>query len=195
MRYNVFVVGSAVITLLVAAGAWASPQSDAAAAGVPSAAIIPATWTPKELQFIYKRGFTTHYSCDGLRDKMKDILTRLGAGDVQIRSTGCISLAGPDVAPGVFVRMNVLQPAHEWVISHTVAAHWKKVDLLAGRDPVDAAGDCELIGQIRQDVLPLFVTRNVDYSATCEKGALLPGATHLTADVLVPAKNFSAAAR
>jgi len=166
-------------------------------AGVPPSAphavpLMPAEWTPKKLKFVYKHGVTTHYSCDGLRDKMKDMLTRLGAGDIEIRSTGCINLSGPDVFPGMDVRMKVLQPAHEWAMGHTVPAHWKKVDLLAGRDPVDAAGDCELIAQIKQDVLPLFVTRNVDYSATCQKGSVLPGATRLTAEVLLPEKSLAA---
>jgi hypothetical protein len=184
----------ATITALLACGSVAAnPPPDAPATAPHAVALTPAEWTPKVLTFVYKRGFTTHYSCDGLRDKMKDILIRLGAGDIDIRSTGCINLAGPDVAPGVYVRMNVLQPAHEWRIGHTVPAHWKKVDLLAGRDAVDAAADCELIGQIKQDVVPLFVTRNVVYSATCEKQTVLPGGTRLTADVLVPEKNLATA--
>jgi hypothetical protein len=66
-----------------------------------------------------------------------------------------------------------------------VPAHWKIIDLLANRDPVDTAGDCELIEQIRQKVLPLFATRNVDYSSTCEPHQLLIGATRLKAEVLV----------
>ena len=184
MRYNVFVVGSAVVTLLVAAGAWASPQSDAAAAAVPGAAIIPATWTPKELQFTYQTRFTTKYSCDGLRDRMRKVLIDLGArDDLQVQILGCVQ--GPDLLPGVRVKMNVLEPAREWAIGRTVPAHWKHVDLLADRDAVSAAADCELIQQIKQQVLPLFATRNLDYSARCEKNHLVTGGTRLTADVLV----------
>jgi hypothetical protein len=193
MRWmNLATVAALAAPLACASGAATSQ------AGVPPSAphavpLMPAEWTPKVLNFVYKHGFTTHYSCEGLRDKMTDILTRLGAGDIRIRSTGCINLTGPDVFPGVHVRMNVLQPAHEWAIGHTVPAQWKKVDLLARRDPVDAAGDCELIAQIKQDVLPLFVTRNVDYSATCQKRTVLPGATRLTADILLPEKDLTTA--
>jgi hypothetical protein len=190
-------VNLATVAALAAALACASGAATSQAGVQPSAPhavpLMPAEWTRKELNFVYKHGFTTHYSCEGLRDKMQDILTRLGAADIRIRSTGCISLTGPDVFPGMQVRMNVLQPAHEWAIGHTVPAQWKKVDVLAGRDPVDAAGDCDLIAQIKQDVLPLFVTRNVHYSATCQKGAVLPGATRLTADILLPEKDLTTA--
>jgi hypothetical protein len=193
MRFVNLVTVAALAAPLACASAAPTPQGGVAPPAPHAVPLMPAEWTPKVLNFVYKHGFTTHYSCEGLRDKMKDILTRLGAGDIQIRSTGCINLAGPDVFPGVYVRMNVLQPAHEWAIGRTVPAHWKKVDLLTGRDPVDAAGDCELVAQIKQDVLPLFVTRNVDYSATCQQGSVLPGATRLTADILLPEKNVAAA--
>jgi hypothetical protein len=59
------------------------------------------------------------------------------------------------------------------------------VDLLEGRELLEAAADCELIEEIAQKVLPLFTVRNVDYSATCQARNLLPGATRLKADVLV----------
>ena len=37
-----------------------------------------AVWTQKEFQFVYQ-GFTTKYSCDGLRDKMRTVVLELGA--------------------------------------------------------------------------------------------------------------------
>ena len=192
MRFVSLAAVTALTVLLAGSSVAATPQPGVPTSELRVAALMPAEWTPKRLKFVYKHGVTTHYSCDGLRDKIKDILTRLGAGDIEIRSTGCINPSGPDVFPGMDVRMNVLQLAHEWTIGHTVPARWKKVDLLAGRDPVDAAGDCELIAQIKQDVLPLFVTSNVDYNATCEPRSVLPGATRLTADVLVAEKNLAA---
>jgi hypothetical protein len=91
---------------------------------------------------------------------------------------------GLDLLPGVRVKMSVLEPAREWAVG-TVPAHWKHVDLLADRDAVSASADCELIQQIKQQVLPLFATRNLDYSARCEKNHLVVGGTRLTADVLV----------
>jgi len=166
--------------LFISASAWAASPAETSS-GVKSA------WVPKEFNFTYV-GFTTKYSCDALQDKMKSILLELGARpDLQVRKWGC----GSDL-PGVSVRMNVLQPAGN-ADAQQVGAHWKRVDLLARRDPMDAAGDCELISQLKLQVLPLFAARNVDYSATCAKGLPLPGATRLAADLLV-ADSISATA-
>jgi hypothetical protein len=67
-----------------------------------------------------------------------------------------------------------------------VPTRWETVDLLARRDPLDAALDCELIAQFDQQVLVLFATRSVDYSAQCAAHMPLVGGTRLKADVLVP---------
>jgi hypothetical protein len=39
---------------------------------------------------------------------------------------------------------------------------------------------------VKQQVLPLFTTRNVDLKSTCIPHQLTPGGTQLTADVLAP---------
>jgi hypothetical protein len=178
------VAGLAAVGVLTCASAWANPQSEASAGtGRESAA----AWVPKELNFVY-RGFTTTYSCDGLQERMRDVLLKLGARpDLRVRGYGCTRLVGPDPFAGVSIKMNVLQPAGKQG-GPAVPVHWQRVDLLTGlyeHDPVDAAADCELIGEIKQKILPLFATRNVDYSATCEWGHLLVGATRLKAEVLV----------
>jgi len=52
-----------------------------------------ASWAAKDLDFAY-RGFTTKYSCDGLQQKMRRVLTRLGArADMQLRAYGCTDVA------------------------------------------------------------------------------------------------------
>jgi hypothetical protein len=185
------VAGLAAVAVLTCASAWANPQSeDSAGSGRESAA----AWVPKELIFVY-RGFTTTYSCDGLQEKMRRVLLKLGARhDLQVRGFGCTRLQGPDPSTGVSIRMNVLQPGGQRG-GPAVPAHWKRVDLLTdydNRDPVDAAADCELIAEIKQKILPLFATRNVDYSATCEWGHLLVGATRLKAEVLVADESAAA---
>ena len=168
------------VAVLSCAAAWANPQPEATAgSGGETAA-----WAQKELTFTYQ-GHTTKYTCDGLRDKMRYILLELGARqDIQVRNFGCLRMAQPELTPGVSIRMNVLQPAGEHG-GAAVPAHWKMIDVLARRDPIDAAADCELLGQIKQEVLPLFATRNVDYRSTCQYKQLLVGATRLKAQVLV----------
>ena len=173
----------AAVAMLTCAPAWANPQSEPSAASGRESAV----WAPKELNFAYQ-GFTTKYSCDGLQDRMRRVLIKLGARpDLRVRGYGCTRLVGPDPFAGVSIKMYVLQPAASQG-GQAVPAHWKRVDLLADpddRDPVGAAGDCELIGQIKQKLLPLFATRNVDYRSTCETHHLVPGGTRLKAEVLV----------
>ena len=177
----------AAVAMLTCALAWANPQSEPSAGSGRESAV----WAPKELNFAYQ-GFTTKYSCDGLQAKMRSVLLQLGSRpDVQVRGYGCTRLTGPDPFAGVKIRMNVLQRADQ-PAGQAVPAHWKRVDLLANRDPLDAAADCELIDQIREKVLPLFATRNVDYSAACAAHKPLVGGTWLKAEVLVPAESAAA---
>jgi hypothetical protein len=187
------VAGLAAVAALTCASAWANPQSEPSA----GSGGVSAVWAPKQLNFVYE-SFTTHYSCDGLEEKMRRVLLKLGARhDLQVRGFGCTGLRGPDPFTGVSISVNVLQPAGQQG-GPAVPAHWTMVDLLTdydNRDPVDAAADCELIGQIKQRVLPLFATRNVDYSATCERRHLLLGGTRLKAEVLVADPSAAAAAR
>jgi hypothetical protein len=157
-----------------------------AAAGAPALAAAdspqqPAAWVQKELNFRYV-GFTTKYSCDGLQDRMRRLLLKLGArDDLKVTEYGCLA---PETTPGVRIVMHVLQAASA-PGGQTVAAHWQTVDLLADRDLFDAARDCELIAQLDRDVLPLFSPRHVDYSAACHVNDPLTGGTRLKADVLV----------
>ena len=148
-----------------------------------------AVWTPKTLRFTYM-GFTARYSCDGLRDKIRSTLVKFGARpDLDVRSTGCAGGFGrPSPFPGVTVTLNVLIPADAksaQAKTPTVPAHWQLVDLAASRDPLDVAGDCELIEQIKQRILPLFSTRNIDYHSTCIPNQLQLGGTQLKAEFLV----------
>jgi len=146
---------------------------------------VAAAWVPKEVNFVYV-GFTTKYTCDGLQAKMRRILLQLGArDDLKVERYGCMRVNAPETTPGVRIVMHVLQPASA-AAGETVAAHWKSVDVLADRNPVDAALDCELIAQLNRDVLPLLRPGTSTYSAACAANKPLVGGTRLKADVLVP---------
>jgi hypothetical protein len=180
------------IPLRVAAAAmlslWLAAEAPAAA---PAEGTPPtwAVWTPKELRFVYL-GFTTHYSCDGLGDKMRAILLQLGARpDLKLRELPCSGQLGrPTEFPGVTVNLNVLTPWDAGSANAAVTpvpAHWKLVELSTDRDPLKEAGDCELIEQVKARVLPLFTTRNIDYHSTCIPNQLTVGGTQLKAVVLI----------
>ena len=178
---------------------WVSRLVSAAAAttflaAVPTLAVaqeeVSAVWIPKQVQFFYQ-GFTTHYSCDGLRDKVRDMLEKLGAQDLKVREIGCVRLTGPTVFPGVKVDMRVLVPASSAEASKAksksapVQARWKNVVLMPSNADFQEQGNCELIEQFKETFLPLFSARNVKYRSTCVPHQLTLG-THLSAEVLMP---------
>jgi hypothetical protein len=180
---SVFAAGT--VAALLTVTAWAAPVES----GAPAVRAESAVWTPRELSFVYQ-GFTTTYSCDGLRDRVRSVLLKLGAReDLQVSESPCVSLGRPDPFPGVRIKMNVLQPGADRTAptgNQSVPAHWKTIDLTPEHDAVSAAGDCELVEQVKQSILPLFATRNVEYSSNCVPHQLQMGATRLRAEVLVP---------
>jgi hypothetical protein len=182
-------IAAAVVALVCMPARAAGDEKEAAGTGGQSA-----VWTARELSFVYL-GFTAQYSCEGLRDRVTDLLLQLGARrDLDVRELPCESLGRPDAFPGVRIRMSVLQP----VAGHAAAggpgapstpaavpAHWKRIDLTSPRNGITAA-ECELLEQVKTDILPLFATRNVQYGSHCEPHQVQPGAAWLRAEVLVP---------
>ena len=118
---------------------------------------VTAGWVPREFRYTFQ-GFTAKYSCDGLRDRIKVVLLQLGARkqDLTVSPTGCSAGFGrPTIFPGVSVKMSVLEPLSEKSAPdiQPVAALWRNVDV-SRREPLRAAGDCELTEQIKQSILP-----------------------------------------
>ena len=145
-----------------------------------------AVWVPRHVSFVYQ-GFTTHYSCGGLRDTIRAMLSKLGARDLEAREFGCVS-RGVETFPGVRVAMRVLVPAssaHDHGASPPVPAHWQNVVLMAPNAGPQEQGKCELIEQFKETFLPLFTTRNIDYQSNCVPHQLTLG-TRLSAEVLMP---------
>lgn len=146
---------------------------------------VAAVWAPRHVKFVYQ-GFTTLYSCDGLREKIEEMLSKLGARDLKVRAYGCIRLTGVEPFPGVRVSMRVLVPASSESGKKTasvVPAHWRNVVLLGSTASVEEQGNCELIEQFKETFLPLFTTRHISYQSNCIPHQLTLG-THLSAEVL-----------
>jgi hypothetical protein len=59
------------------------------------------------------------------------------------------------------------------------------VDSALARDPLWRAGQCELLEQIKQTILPMFSARNVHYQSNCIPNQLNVGATQLKAELLI----------
>ncbi|MGH8132487.1 MAG: hypothetical protein ACRETP_04540 [Steroidobacteraceae bacterium] len=187
-------MAAAALFLSLSAGAAADPPNPAAAGAEDAQSAV---WTPRELRFVFM-GFTSHYSCDGLQAKVRQALLDLGARkDLQVRESGCSASTGrPDPFPGVAIKMNVLAPPKaDDATPTTVPAHWKRVNLRLDPNTVLEAGDCELVEQIKQHILPLFTARNIQYRSNCVPHQLSVGGTSLSAEVLVPDAKDAKAAR
>jgi hypothetical protein len=152
----------------------------------------PAKWVNRDVNFTYQ-GFTTHYSCDGLRDSAKAILRALGANWPKngVRSTPCSGFSVSQIShwPGIEGHVAVLVPATSEEISRRdpglVSAHWKTVNLMQRKDLDTRRGaNCELLEQAKRDLLPLFATRNLEFSAICVAHATAVTSTVFTVDVL-----------
>jgi hypothetical protein len=185
-----FTAAVAVISLgaCLAVPGWAS-AADAGAQAAPPVDTEFAVWTPKEIQFTYM-GFTTHYTCDGLRDTIREMLLQLGArkDDLKVTEQPCSGDPDrPNPFPGVKIKMSVLQPAPAALSSDTpvVQAQWKPVKLPYRENGINAAGQCELLEQFNRTILPLFTTRNVDARTSCVPHQLEPLGTKLQAEVLI----------
>lgn len=183
--------GVLALGLIVSAPAWAGEGAQASAGrGDQPAPTEAAVWTPKETQFTYM-GFTTKYTCDGLRDTIRDMLLRLGArkDDLKVTETPCAGDPDrPNPFPGVRIKMSVLTtpvPPQLPAGTQIVPAQWKTVKLPYRQSGLDAAGQCELLEQFKKSILPLFTTRNVDLQASCVPHQLSPLGTKLQADVLI----------
>jgi hypothetical protein len=170
-------------TLCLAVIAVGGGVAGAASPASPATDVQTARWVAKQLRFTYM-GFTTHYSCDGLSDQVRSVLLQLGARprDLKVHPVGCVrNLGRPEPSPSVEANFSVLEPiAGKGAASAggaSLAAHWRTVDVMLARSALDQAGQCELLEQVRQRIVPLFSTRNVRFRSNCVPHQLtLPGA-------------------
>ncbi len=189
MRIRPFLTLS--VSALAVLGSSLAAKAQAADAG---GSETQAVWTAKTASFTYA-GFTTKYSCEGLESQVKSVLLSLGArrGDLVVTGTGCFEPGRPAPFPGVKVRMSVLQPA-SGAAKDAVAAQWKAVQVRLDTDPLAEAGQCELVEQIKQKLLPLFSARDIQFKPGCVPHQLNPNGTRLQAEVLMPLEPLQAGA-
>ena len=140
------------------------------AAAAESAPPEAGVWQKHEYAFAFL-GFTSTYSCDGLADKVRLLLIAAGArSDAKSRPGACASGFGrPDKFARADLTFYTLVPGSTDAGSSGDRADgtWRSVTFAAHSPRELGTGDCELIEQFRQSVLPLFTTRNVDDHTTC----------------------------
>jgi hypothetical protein len=184
-----------VLCAAMAAGLGLSAAYATDIAAVPALSVAPpaAHWVERKLDYTYM-GFTDHFSCDGLRDTVRDILLALGARrqDLKVQSHGCARLEGPEPFPGVAATFSVLVPVTPDEIGKvgttTVqATRWQTVDLVKRTRSGQNQAPCELLEQLKDKALPLFTNRNLLFSSSCVPHQITVGEIQFSVDVLRPA--------
>ena len=194
----------------VAALALANIISAPAAAGE-----IEAVWKAQQMNFEY-RGDSTSYSCQSLEDKVELILRTVGAReDVQLRSYACndeigiarfqVLLQSPIIASEENIRAITAHDSQAELIARVngarlaapedvqrFAAVWKTVSFSSDRRMRLERGDCELIQQLRQQILPRLSVQVVKDNVRCSSSLGNVGPPRLTVSALVPAEPAAA---
>lgn len=189
----------ALASLSVATGAGAgSPASGAAPAAPAAAAEAPVSgvWVENKVSFTHL-GFTATYSCDGLADKLKRLLILSGArADAKAYGIGC-NAGRPTRLARADLTFYTLQPAESAPPPAAGAAPQAPVPgvykpvRFTGRTRDLGEGDCELVEEFKNVLLPKFSTRAVDARFTCVPHQLSNGGINLSFESLtaVPAPN------
>jgi hypothetical protein len=172
-------------TLALAAPAASAEPAETAGASTP--ALVQ--WQEHEFDFSY-HGFTTHYSCDGLKYKMRIILEALGARpDPKVRMTGCEIDGRPALAPRAHIQAAFPAPLSGGAPeSGAFPASFKTVTL-SPRDPRDLEeGDCELVEQVGDELLPKLGVRVISEKVDCVPHQIPLGRPVLVVEVLTADK-------
>lgn len=203
--------GAALLGLLVAMSP-AGAAEEAAAAAEP----ISAVWQPQEINFyLYTR--TSAYSCQALADKVLRLLRELGADKAStVRISGCygneltrmpylrIKLVSPVKAtPQVLAELEKSRSTRELAArvkgerpsqsTEQFPAQWRKVSLSRGKLDLQE-GDCELIDELKREVLSKLAIRVVKDEMNCIPYNLTLGQPRLEVEALTRMPQPDAAA-
>jgi hypothetical protein len=135
-----------------------------------STAREPGIWQKHTYNFQFM-GFTTTYSCDGLAYKIKVLLLAAGARSDSKSTPGACSrdYGSPDKFAQARLTFYTLSPAagDKNAEGPRVDGAWRSI-VFGTRSPRELAlGDCELVEQFRNNLLPMFTARNVNDQMTC----------------------------
>ncbi|MEX1993739.1 MAG: hypothetical protein WD929_03670 [Steroidobacteraceae bacterium] len=146
-----------------------------------------AAWKKHEVDLLYM-GFTTRYSCGGLKSKVKLLLKHLGArSDVKIVERGC-EFGYQHVADFPRLKLEFYAPelpeAGTRNVGEPVLGVWKPVVIKRNSPRGLEMGDCELVEIFRDRVLPKFLTRNVEGDVNCIPHQLVGNRIDLRFEIL-----------
>jgi hypothetical protein len=140
-------------------------------------------------------GFTATYSCDGLADKLQLLLRLSGARPAAEAIPLCTRGFGvPDKLAQAQLKFATLKPAPSAAGGGdaNVDGVWRHVEFSPHHPFELQSGDCELVEQFRDRLLPLFATRNLQNQITCVPHQDSGSNFSLSFDVFAPAPPQSA---
>jgi hypothetical protein len=149
--------------LLIASGATGSAEE------LSAAPLQPGVWQHHQATLLYD-GITTHYTCDGLEDKVRSLLLYLGArADQKVRAFGCSGgLNHPSRIGTVSTDFYSLAAADAATdAAQTVPGKWFALTIAPNRPNWMGDGECELVEQLKSLLTKNFSIRDVDYRTTC----------------------------
>lgn len=179
-------------------------------ANSPTDQSVTAIWKAQQVNFEY-RGDSTVYSCRSLHDKLVMILRTLGAReDVRLHSFVCdeqlgiarfqVAMRSPVIASEENVREATQYDSKDELIARMSGeqlasasdlerfpAVWKTVSFARDRGMRLERGDCELVQQVRQQILPRLSVRVVKDNVRCSSSLGHIGPPRLTVSALVRA--------
>ena len=148
---------------------------------------VAAAWKKHEVDLLYM-GFTTRYTCGGLKSKVRLLLKHMGARqDIKTLERGC-EYGYQFVAD--FPRLKIEFYAPELPepgardVGEPVLGVWKQVVIKRNSPRGLEMGDCELVEIFRDRVMPKFLTRNVQGDVNCIPHQLVGNRIDLRFEVL-----------
>lgn len=146
-----------------------------------------AMWTRHEVDLQYM-GFTTRYTCSGLKSKVRLLLRHMGVrDDVKILERGCEfgfqKVADFPRLKITFYAPTVPQPGDK-DLGEPVLGVWKPVTIKRNSPRGLEMGDCELVEIFRDRVIPKFVTRSEEGGVNCIPHQLVGNRIDLRFEVL-----------
>jgi hypothetical protein len=148
---------------------------------------VPAAWTRFEVDFQYM-GFTTRYTCSGLRSKVRLLLKHMGVrDDVKIVERNCEvgyeRVAEMPRLKVVFWAPTTLRQGDK-NIGDPVLGVWKPVVIKRNEPRGLEMGDCELVEIFRDRIISRLATREMQDDVNCIPRQLVGNRINLSFEVL-----------
>lgn len=157
----------------------------------------PAVWTRHEVDLQYM-GFTTRYTCSGLKSKVKLLLKHMGVReDVKLLERGC-EFGYQKVADFPRVKITFWAPTLPEMgdkdPGDPVLGVWKAVTIKRNSPKGLDMGDCELVELFRDRVMPKFLVRDMQGDVNCIPHQLVGNRIDLRFEVLTGVQSVDEAA-